>query len=139
MAVVAKRFNDIIGKYWVDIIDFLKLHYVLSERTDSDYWLDHRRPESIPDSLRDSLELWRTQVPWASDSNNRADLFSAASVQYVLYGMGFVTQVNSGRYRTWDKDSALVDRLMRDNLGKTEMLMASQPKNRDLLNLVRGG
>jgi hypothetical protein len=32
MTVVAKRFNEIIGKYWVDIIDFLKLHYVLSER-----------------------------------------------------------------------------------------------------------
>ena len=139
MTVVAKRFNDIIGKYWVDIIDFLKLHYVLSERTDSDYWSDHSQSQSIPDSLRDSLELWRSQVPWVSDTNHRAELFSAASVQYVLYGMGFVTQVNSSRYRTWDKDSAMVDRLMRDNLGKTEMLMASQPKNRDLLNLVRGG
>lgn len=139
MTVVAKRFNEIIGKYWIDIIDFLKLHYVLSERRDSDYWRDHSQSQSIPESLQDSLELWRSQVPWVSDSNNRAELFSAASVQYVLYGMGFVTEINSRRYRGWDKDAELADRLMRDNLGKTEMFMASQPTNRDLLNLVRGG
>ena len=137
MTVVSKRFNEIISKYWTDIVDFLKLHYVLSERTDSEYWRDHKDPNSMPDSLRDSLQLWRSQVPWASDTNNRAELFSAASVQYVLYGMGFVTEVSSSRYRQWSKDAALAERLMRDNLGKTEMFMASQPSNRDLLNLVR--
>lgn len=138
MTVVAKRFNDIIGKYWVDIIDFLKLHYVLSERTDSDYWREHSESGTIPESLQDSLDLWRSHVPWVSDSNNRVELFSAASIQYVLYGMGFVTDINSSRYRSWNKDAALADRLMQDNLGKTEALMASQPSNRDLLNLVRG-
>ena len=92
----------------------------------------------MPDSLGDSLELWRSQVPWVSDSNNRAELFSAASIQYVLYGMGFSTDINSGRYRGWNKDAQLADRLMRDNQGKTEAFMASQPTNRDLLNLVRG-
>ena len=139
MTVVAKRFNDIIGRYWIDVIDFLKLHYVLSERTDSEYWREHRESQTMPDSLRDSLDLWRSHVPWVSDSNNRVELFSAASIQYVLYGMGFVTDINSSRYRSWNKDAALADRLMQDNLGKTEALMASQPTNRDLLNLVRGG
>lgn len=136
MTVVAKRFNDIIGKYWIDIIDFLKLHYVLSERNDSDYWREHSESKSIPESLEDSLALWRSHVPWISDTNNHVELFSAASIQYVLYGMGFVSDVNSRRYRSWDKDAVLADRLMRDNLNKTEALMASQPSNRDLLNLV---
>ncbi|MGB1402783.1 MAG: tryptophan halogenase family protein [Porticoccaceae bacterium] len=139
MTVIAKRFNEIIGRYWIDIIDFLKLHYVLSERTDSEYWREHSEPRTIPDSLQDSLDLWRSHVPWVSDSNNRVELFSAASIQYVLYGMGFVTDINSSRYRSWNKDAALADRLMQDNLGKTEAVMASQPTNRDLLNLVRGG
>ena len=26
---------------WERVIDFLKLHYVLSERLDSDYWIDN--------------------------------------------------------------------------------------------------
>ena len=136
MTVVAKRFNDIVGKYWVDIIDFLKLHYVLSERTDSDYWREHSESTTIPESLQDSLALWRSHVPWVSDSNNRVELFSAASIQYVLYGMGFVTDVNSRRYRSWDRDTVLANRLMRDNLNKTESLVASQPSNRELLDLV---
>jgi hypothetical protein len=51
--------------------------------------------------------------------------------------MGFATTINSSRYRSWDKDALLADRLIHDNRGKTEALMASQPTNRDLLNLVR--
>ncbi|MGB2102379.1 MAG: tryptophan halogenase family protein [Porticoccaceae bacterium] len=138
MAVIAKRFNKIIHRYWIEIIDFLKLHYVLSERRDSQYWIDHSKPESLPQSLRDSLALWRSQVPWVSDNNNRSELFSAASVQYVLYGMGFETKINSQRYRNWSRDAEIANRLITDNLRATETLMASQPKNRDLLNLVSG-
>jgi hypothetical protein len=52
--------------------------------------------------------------------------------------MGFVTEINNNRYRNWSRDSGVADRLMGDNLGMIEALMASQPKNRDLLNLVRG-
>ena len=60
-----------IGTMSFDIIDFLKLHYVLSERTDSDYWREHSESGTIPESLRDSLDLWRSHVPWVSDGNNR--------------------------------------------------------------------
>ena len=139
MDAVAKRFNDKFLYRWAKIIEFLKLHYVLSQRSDSDYWRDNVDTNTIPSGLTDLLELWRWQSPWHRDTTHVDEMFPSASYQYVLYGMGFVTDINSSRYRSWNKDAALADRLMQDNLGKTEALMASQPTNRDLLNLVRGG
>jgi len=32
---------------------------LLSQRTDSNFWVDNRDPASIPESLKEQLELWR--------------------------------------------------------------------------------
>ncbi|MBW8894126.1 MAG: tryptophan 7-halogenase, partial [Burkholderiales bacterium] len=42
MDIVAKRFNEAFAYRWSRIIDFLKLHYVLSRRDEADYWREHR-------------------------------------------------------------------------------------------------
>ncbi|MCJ8272906.1 MAG: tryptophan 7-halogenase, partial [Psychrosphaera sp.] len=63
MDILAKRFNDKFEYRWQRIIDFLKLHYVLSQRTDSDYWHDNRQSSTVPDSLQALLSLWRYQSP----------------------------------------------------------------------------
>ncbi len=87
MEIVARRFNDRFRYRWARIIDFLKLHYLLSKRGDTAYWRDNRSPESIPDSLREMLELWRFRPPNQADFPHVDEIFSAASHQYVLYGM----------------------------------------------------
>src|SRR6185437_6987097 len=48
MDIVAKRCNETTHYRWERIIDFLKLHYILSQRTDSKFWIDNRDPGSIP-------------------------------------------------------------------------------------------
>lgn len=137
MPVLAKRFNDITRHHWRTIIDFLKLHYALSKRRDSGYWRDHRHDDSIPDSLKESLQLWQTQAPWHHDSNHRVELFSSTSVQFILYGMGFKTEVPDARYRNWKQQSAIANRLIEKNKAVAEILVASLPTNRDLLDRVR--
>lgn len=89
MQVLAKRFNQMTNARWQEIIDFIKLHYVLSDRTDSAYWRTHQHHESWTESLSDALQLWRSQPPGLHESSNRQELFSSASKQYVLFGMGF--------------------------------------------------
>lgn len=135
--VVAKRFNDVTRQHWHTIIDFLKLHYALSERSDSDYWRDHRRDDSIPESLQESLLLWRSQVPWIYETNDRIELFSSASIQFVLYGMHFHSDVKDGRYRHWRRDSEIAKRLIQENRASAEALVSSLPTNRELLDRVR--
>ncbi|WP_095012673.1 tryptophan halogenase family protein [Tsuneonella mangrovi] len=88
LAFHAKRFNDLFQYRWERIVDFLKLHYVLSERTEP-YWTAHRDPATIPPRLAKLLELWRDQPPSAWDFPQVDEVFPAASHQFVLYGMGF--------------------------------------------------
>ncbi|WP_439510435.1 tryptophan halogenase family protein [Marinimicrobium koreense] len=92
MDIVAKRFNDRISYYWKTTIDFIKLQYVLTKRRDTAYWRDSVREDSVPDSLKELLRLWRRQVPNKYDFPLAEEMLPAASWQYILYGMGFITE-----------------------------------------------
>lgn len=85
---LARRFNDAFRYRWERVIDFLKLHYAVSRRDDSDYWRRHRDPATWTDALRDGLEHWRRQAPSRHDLPRAQEIFPAASYQYVMYGMG---------------------------------------------------
>ncbi|RYZ98368.1 MAG: tryptophan 7-halogenase, partial [Moraxellaceae bacterium] len=89
MDITASRFNTKFAHHWKKIIEFLKLHYVLTQRTDSDYWRDHCNPDTMTESLKDLLALWKYQVPWTYDTTHVGEMFPSASFQYVLFGMGF--------------------------------------------------
>ncbi|OYX65442.1 MAG: tryptophan halogenase [Sphingomonadales bacterium 32-64-17] len=88
MPIHAKRFNRLFRYRWDRVVDFLKLHYVLSHRTEP-YWLAQRDPHTIPPSLAEQLALWREQPPSGWDFPEANEIFPAASQHYVLYGMGF--------------------------------------------------
>lgn len=88
MDIHAKRFNELFHYRWERIVDFLKLHYVLSNRQEP-YWQAQRDPSTIPARLNEQLQLWRDQPPSQWDFPQVDEIFSAASQQYVLYGMGF--------------------------------------------------
>lgn len=97
MDIVARRYNEAFAYRWQRVVDFLKLHYVLSHRNDSDYWRDHRAEASLPDSLRDLLQLWRYQPPSRYDLTRVEEVFPSASYQYILYGMGFRPRLRDRR------------------------------------------
>lgn len=86
MAIEAARFNRKLDQVWRDAIDFLKLHYVLSDRTEP-FWLANRAPSLIPASLRDNLRIWQGRPPSSGDFPLTCQLFGPASYQYILYGM----------------------------------------------------
>ncbi|SFP97338.1 tryptophan halogenase family protein [Sphingomonas rubra] len=88
MDVHARRFDALFRYRWDRIVEFLKLHYVLSERTEP-YWRDQRDPATIPPRLAELLAVWRDQPPSSFDLPHADEVFPPASYQYVLYGMGF--------------------------------------------------
>jgi tryptophan halogenase len=133
MDTVAARFNDVNHYRWGRIIDFLKLHYVLTQRTEP-FWRDNLDPQSVPDRLKNLLQLWKYQSPWFFDEFDRLEeVFPAASYQYVLYGMGFRTEV--GPMDNADTESTAA-RLLRENAAMTKQLRSQLPKNRDLLRKI---
>ena len=134
MDIVAKRFNEVTLYRFGRIIDFLKLHYLLTQRTDSAFWRDNVDPASVPERLRDMLTLWTYQSPWSFDELDRLEeVFPAASYQYVLYGMGFKTKVVPEEAAETALSAA---RLVRENDQATGDMRSRLPKNRELLNKI---
>ena len=132
MAVVARRFNQKFTYRWARIIDFLKLHYVLSRRRDTAYWRDNRDEQLVPTSLRDLLVLWRHRPPTTADFPHIDEIFSAASYQYVLYGMGFRTEPIEGPA----SEATHIQKLFDDNLRTANQFIDRLPGNRALLNQI---
>ncbi|HEY5808706.1 MAG TPA: tryptophan halogenase family protein [Povalibacter sp.] len=134
MDIIASRFNATTSYRWGRIIDFLKLHYVLTKRQDSAFWRDNLLPETIPERLQNLLLLWRYQSPWFHDEFDRIEeVFPAASYQYVLYGMGFRTELEP---QTLAGDNSVAQRALRENAIQTERLRAGLPRHRELINKI---
>lgn len=134
MDIVAKQYNERFNYNWDRIIDFLKLHYTASKREDSAFWRDNKDPETIPQSLQDLMTLWQHRSPIEYDFHHKREVFSAASYQYVLYGMDYNgTQVSAIQN---EGEANLATRLFNENKRKTAQCLRSLPKNRDLINKI---
>lgn len=134
MDIVARRFNETTRYRWDRIIDFLKLHYILSKRTDSQFWIDNRHPDSIPESLKEQLELWRYRAPGDQDFTSNNEMFPAASYQYVLFGMGFRMDV---RDQPLERNIGSAQRAFAQNATLKGKWTKALPKNRDLINKIK--
>ena len=135
MDIVARRFNDSFTYRWERVIDFLKLHYVLSRRTTSAFWRDNLAPATVPERLRELLVLWRHQPPSRYDLHRIEEVFPSASYQYVLYGMGFRPEPAASTRRADDCDRA--DAFFREAAALTGRMLAALPTNRELLTHIR--
>jgi hypothetical protein len=131
MDLHARRFNELFRYRWDRIVEFLKLHYVLSER-DEPYWRAHREAASIPPRLQDLLQIWRHQPPSAWDLGAVDEIFPAASYQYVLYGMGFPAP-GPGPVRS----PGSAGEILRQSEQRARSLAASLPTNRAYLDALR--
>lgn len=130
MPIIARRFNEQMGYRWQRIIDFLKLHYTLTQRPEP-YWQAHRDSANVPDSLQDDLTVWRGRGPVRSDFDSAIELFPAASYQYVLYGMGFQPDFERSEYLHRDADKAA--QIRRQNQQLIDQMMRSLPPHRDYI------
>lgn len=128
--IVARRFNDAFTYRWERVIDFLKLHYVLSRRTDSAYWIDNR--ETVPERLADLLTLWRHRPPSRNDFFRAEEVFPSASYQYILYGMGFHTEATSRAAPGGNADGYFAEAA-----SLTRKMMKALPANRELIDHIK--
>jgi tryptophan halogenase len=92
----AQLFNQLMRERYARIVDFIKLHYCLTRRTDSQFWRDNADPASIPATLRDKLAMWKSRPPHRLDFITDLEMYPPSSWQYVLYGMEFETRLRPG-------------------------------------------
>ena len=135
MDLHARRFNDLFRYRWDRIVEFLKLHYLLSARTEP-YWRAHREAASVPDRLADLLRIWRHQPPSPADFPMAEEVFPAASYQYILYGMGFLPPLD-GPIASTGHDQALA--ALQQAVRRGDALSAALPTNRAYLDALKDG
>jgi len=131
----AQQFNDIMVRRYAHVVDFIKMHYCLTRRTDTAFWCDNAQDSTIPDSLQARLERWRYRVPDFVDVDLNHDIFTEANWQYVLYGMGFRTdiQARAGALKyADDARAAFADIPRQAAIARTKL-----PSHRDLIEAVR--
>jgi tryptophan halogenase len=126
----ARRFNELMTARYVTIVNFLKLHYCLSQRPEP-FWRDNADPATIPERLRDLLNQWRYRPPSRFDFMIDVESFAFFNYQYILYGMGFRTDLSAGR-RDFP-DTAEAERLFARIKGYGERATLDLPMHRTLV------
>ena len=86
--ILIDRFNEEMSFQYESIRDFIIAHYKVTEREDTPFW-KYCKNMSIPDTLAERLELFRTR---GEAKPRPADLFSEVSWLAVLYGQGIVPE-----------------------------------------------
>ncbi len=133
MEKAAGRFNRRFSYRWERIVDFLKLHYILSERREP-YWRDHQNEETWTPRLRELMDQWRFETPSREDFTQSLEIFPAASYAYVLYGMGFETNKRSTRRRKDDEQA--MQSMLANVQSKAKRFTSGLPTNRTLINHI---
>jgi tryptophan halogenase len=95
MAPVAGTFNTLMRGRYERVVEFIKLHYCLTQRRDSAFWIDNAEACSIPAALQGKLAMWGARAPHRLDFIADLEMYPTSSWQYVLYGMEFATRAHA--------------------------------------------
>lgn len=112
--LMATRYNRILANRYYEILDFINMHYCMTQRSDTEFWKEIQKPDRINPRLRAKLEYWKIKPPSHSDfedgcfdvkhnhmipqekhgsdlrpSVDSGSLWNHQSYQCILYGMGF--------------------------------------------------
>ena len=134
LSIVEKQFNDTFTLRWEKSVDFIKLHYCISQRRDSQYWIDNTSYDSIPSSLQEKLASWRYSVPSKFDFDYAFEPFVLDSYLFVLYGLNFKTDLSLKQSCYLQEQEAVKRMAEVQNLN--EKLLVGLPTNRDLINKI---
>ena len=84
------HFNRVINDLYEEILSFINLHYVISNRRDTEFWRAATAPEAFVDDLKDKIEVWKNRSPNQLDFGGAQRLFSQDSFEFILHGMNWV-------------------------------------------------
>lgn len=91
MAAAAAYCNRVVSYTWERVMDFVQLHYCISDRRDSEFWRLNTEAPILSDVLSERLAMWKASAPKKLDFFSRFDLFDVDNFLFVLYGMKYKT------------------------------------------------
>jgi len=95
LPAVTSYCNKVMAYTWERVIDFIQLHYCISDRRDTEFWIANTHSGNLSEVLAERLAIWRVHSPKKADFFSRFDLFDVDNYLYVLYGMEYPTSPKS--------------------------------------------
>lgn len=128
------EYNKVLTYVWEGVIDFIKLHYCLSDRSDSQFWIDNRDEKIMSEQLIKRLDKFKLRPPRASDFfSSRFDMFDEKNYMYVLYGMKFNTRSRplseiekNQSHKLFESNNSFVKKAKEDLISHKSWLMELQ-------------
>jgi tryptophan halogenase len=118
---------------WHRVVDFIKLHYCISDREDSKFWRDNKEEDNIPSTLKKRLSLWQKFTPEKEDFFSKFEIFDYDNYLYVLYGMNFKTKLSvnqSDRYTNLKEHEEYIIKV-------SQAINEQLPDHLELLNKIK--
>jgi tryptophan halogenase len=133
--VLAKSYNRAVRGLFEEVRDFIALHYYSSNRPEP-FWVAARSEIEPPDSLRESLELWRHTFPNEADTKDH-NLFIYWNYLCVLYSKGYFKGASmpledSVSREGWDRFTQRLE-------ATKHRLLRNLPDHYELLAAIRQG
>lgn len=134
MQYVEEKYNTTFRLRWDKSVDFVKLHYCITKRKDTPYWVDNCTADSIPEALKKRLAHWKTHPPTKYDFDYAYEPFVLDSYLFVLYGMKYDADISVNSSSFPRTAEAMKKFKSVDNVN--EMLTRELPKHRELVEKV---
>ena len=131
---MSQQFNRYMKEWFKLVFDFIKMHYCLNRRNDSDFWIDNRNPETISDRLNHQLEMWRTRPTNQTDLGQGRPTFGHASYHQILFGLDFIPDLTGENFIY--PFMKLADFRSSQIANRVSQELQSLPSHRDLINSI---
>lgn len=137
LETVSRSYDTYMISLYEEILDFIKIHYQLSNRSDTEFWKENRQEASSTSRLLERLELWKIRPPSTFDFTDRHAVFNEHNWLYVMLGMGWRPSKHRRSYSLANVDAG--KRLLQLVGENTTKAMSSLPAHRDYFMKARAG
>jgi tryptophan halogenase len=127
-------YNRAIAECIDGVREFLTIHYVVSDRSDTPFWKATKQV-TAPDSLAERLQIWKSRLPAARTIYQPYHGFEAYSWAVMLLGVG--SQPPSSLPVLDHADAAKAQAMFRSIRKRAEELMKSLPSQYEYLTQLR--
>ncbi len=86
------QFNRLMQSLFDEVLGYVALHYLTSKRRDTAFWRAATDIDRAPSHLQYLLEEWKRRPPHDMDLLANHRLFSLESYEYLLFGMGYISE-----------------------------------------------
>ncbi len=126
-------YNKVMLKSYEEVRDFIILHYILSQRDDTQFWRDSRSV-IIPESLNETLEFY--DANGRIRESDRNPVFRETNFYHVLTGGKRLPLRHYTRADFSDFDAVL--RLLDKIRGDNEVLASGMPSHAEAMDWIHG-